>query len=46
MGVLSPKLDFDVISSDVLAGGGGVFECRQHPNSDEDVLRLLVFFDP
>jgi len=33
MGVLTPKLDFDVIPFDV-AGGGGVFECRQHPDSD------------
>jgi len=41
MGVLYPKLDFDVISS--LAGGGGVFESWQHPDSDWDVLRLLVF---
>jgi len=34
MGVLSPKLDLDIISSDVAADGGGVFESRQHPDSD------------
>jgi len=34
MGVLSPKLDFDEFLLMQLAGGTGVFECRQHPDSD------------